>query len=230
MKHYVYIDESGSINRACIGDEYFVVALLYVRDKEKLKLIFKRFINKNINSLKKLDKADKMFTDEKFVELKGSALNTSMKRRFLKFFAQNNLFKVIYIKVHNSSLESKFCENSARSFNYLIRKTTQVLFDKKVFEQGDYFLHIDERNIRTDSRRTLEDYLNTELRLNLGYESNFKIQYFDSCNNKLIQIADVLSNIFYSSIYNRRLKEDLEKIRRDGYIPLIFKFPLNGHR
>lgn len=47
---------------------------------------------------------------------------------------------------------------------------------------------------------SLEDYLNQEMVLNLGLIENVKVQYFDSAQNQLIQIADVFSNIMYSNI------------------------------
>lgn len=97
---------------------------------------------------------------------------------------------------------------------------------RNILPSGDYHICIDERNVRTESRHTLEDYLNTQLCLDLGYDVNFKIDYFDSCNNSLIQLADVFSNIFYSSIYNYRYEAPLKQLQRQGYVPLIFEFPL----
>lgn len=222
----IYIDESGSINGFSSDKTWFVVCLLCVEDKEQLKRMLKRFIASNLDELKKLKKADKMFKDGKFVELKGSALTPKMKIDFLKYFSRGNLFKAVFIKVDNSRLEPRFCYNIARSFNYLIEKTIHTLLKRKMLPIGDYHICIDERNVRTESRYTLEDYLNTQLCLDLGYDVNFKIQYFDSCDNSLIQLADVFSNIFYSSVYNCHYDAPLKKLQREGYIPLIFEFPL----
>lgn len=227
MKHYIYIDESGSINGDCRGGRWFVIALLCVTNKDKLKRVMKRFIQQNIGSLRKLEKSRMMFKEGKLTELKGAALTPMYKRKFLEYFAQKDLFKVVFIKVNNTRLQPRFCDNTARSFNYLIRKTIQVLFDRKILEQADCHICIDERNVRTGSRHTLEDYLNTELRLALGYDANFYIEYHDSCNNKLIQLADVFSNIFFSSIFNRQLRGDLRELEQKGYVPLIFEFPLD---
>ncbi len=64
------------------------------------------------------------------------------------------------------------------------------------------YFHIDERNIRTEAKYTLEDYLNTELLFNNILDQNIKVEYYDSCNSILIQIADVFANIFYSNLLN----------------------------
>lgn len=227
MDNCIYIDESGSINNSCKGGQWFVITLLYVIDNRKLKSSLKRFIKANIDSFKKLQKASMMFDNGKFVELKGAALTPQIKIDFIRSLSQDNSFKLIFIKVDNSKLKLKFCQNTARSFNYLIRKTLEVLLHNKVIQEGDYQLFVDERNVRTGSRNTLEDYLNTELSLCLGYEINFKIKYGDSRGNRFIQLADVFSNIFYSSIFNSRLELELKKIEKNDYIPLIFNFPLN---
>ena len=40
----IYIDESGSINNHMSGNDYFIIALVRVLDKDGLKKSYKRFV------------------------------------------------------------------------------------------------------------------------------------------------------------------------------------------
>lgn len=48
---------------------------------------------------------------------------------------------------------------------------------------------MDERNEKTETKFFLENYLNTELMLGGVTQGKFNVSYFDSANNKFIQIA-----------------------------------------
>lgn len=76
---YLFIDESGSNTNQNVDQfPYFVICLIRIFDKEKLKKVLKRFISKYYNDLKNIDNG-KMFKNNKFYELKGSSLNAEMK-------------------------------------------------------------------------------------------------------------------------------------------------------
>ena len=52
----IYIDESGSINNHDAQRvPYFVVAMIHVTNKEKLKRAYKRFVAANLDRLRELD-------------------------------------------------------------------------------------------------------------------------------------------------------------------------------
>lgn len=223
----MYIDESGSIHPTSqILNRYFVIGIVIPKDAKKLKRVYKTFIRKNIEELRKIDIEGRMFNNNKFIELKGSSMNKEMKLKFIEFFCKNNLFEVRYIILDNNLLESRFIKNKARTFNYLLKIFLINSIKKKYIMDKEIFLQIDERNVKTDSKYSLEDYLNQELLLNDNLVDNIQVQYFDSSQNCFIQIADVFSNIMYSNLITKgSYQEQLEKLQQDKYILPPFIFP-----
>ena len=108
----MYIDESGSINPFITRlKRYFVVGIVIPKDKEKLKRIYKLFVRKHMEELRKADKYNKMFDENgNFIELKGSCLTKELKIKFANFFCRNNLFEVRYI-----ILDKKVCEDMGKN-------------------------------------------------------------------------------------------------------------------
>lgn len=225
----IYMDESGSVHPVLRAlNRFFIIGIVLPQNDKSLRRVYKIFIRKNFTKLKKLDKENKMFDKNgKFMELKGSCFNREMKLEFMQFFCQENLFKIAYIMLDNNKLQTKFISNKARTFNYLLKLFFTNAVQKGYIKNKQLFLQIDERNVRTDSKFSLEDYLNQEMVLNLGLIENIKVQYFDSARNQCIQIADVFSNIMYSNmvtggVYN----QELRKLMQEGYILPLFRFPI----
>lgn len=224
----MYIDESGSIHPTSEKlNRYFIIGIIIPKDSTRLKKVYKTFIRKNINNLKELDTDGKMFSkDGRFIELKGSSMNKVMKINFINFFCKNNLFEVRYIILDNNLLEERFIKNKARTFNYLLKIFLINSIKKNYINDNQIFLQIDERNVKTDSKFSLEDYLNQELLLNDNIIENIKVQYFNSSQNCFIQIADVFSNIMYSNLITKGSYErELEQLQKDKYILPPFIFP-----
>ena len=224
----MYIDESGSIHPTSQKlNRYFIIGIVIPKDSKKLKKVYKTFIRKNIDELRKLDIEGKMFdSNNKFIELKGSSMDKAMKLKFIEFFCKNNLFEVRYIILDNNLLDSRFIKNKARTFNYLLKIFLINSIKKKYIVDKEIFLQIDERNVKTDSKYSLEDYLNQELLLNDNLIENVQVQYFDSSQNCFIQIADVFSNIMYSNLITKgSYQEELKKLQQDKYILPPFIFP-----
>ena len=224
----MYIDESGSIHPTSGKlNRYFIIGIVIPKDPVRLKRIYKLFIRKNIDKLRSLDKDDKMFSEDgKFRELKGSSMDRNLKLDFINFFCKNNLFEVRYIILDNNQLEEKFIKNKARTFNYLMKLFLINSFKKGYIIDKELFLQIDERNVKTESKFSLEDYLNQELILNDNILENIQVKYFDSSQNCFVQIADVFSNIMYSNlITNGNYRKELEKLQEEKYILPPFIFP-----
>lgn len=224
----IYIDESGSMTTNHSANQpYFVVCMLRVKDKDKLKRAYKRFISKHLNRLKEIDKENRMFRDGKFLELKGCCLDFSMKKEFVDFFCQKNLFELIYIRVKNKKIRYGLYSNTARAFNYLLKNALAYGIVNRYLPQDDYCIQLDERNEKTETKYFLENYLNTEFVMSRLLKSHtIQVSYFDSCNNSLVQIADVFSNIYYSCCMNtQKYKSMFEKIIKDHYITYIYDFP-----
>lgn len=226
----LYIDESGTINKSnSYCKKYFIITVLIPNDINKLKRVYKRFVSKYINELKECDKENKMFCKEtgKFKELKGYCLNNNMKINFLNFFCRNNLFKVRYIILDNKSTLEKFIENKARTFNYLLKIFVINSVKNNFLTDTILNFHIDERNVKTEAKFSLEDYLNTELNLEEDLHLNITTEYYDSCNNKLIQIADVFSNIMFTRLNSKTklFDTELKNLKNQNYILPNFYFP-----
>ena len=224
----MYIDESGSIHPTSGKlNRYFIIGIVIPKNSIKLKRVYKLFIRKNIDYLRKLDQDNKMFSEDgKFRELKGNSMDKTLKLDFINFFCRNNLFEVRYIILDNNQLDERFIKNKARTFNYLIKIFLINSLKKGYIKDNELFLQIDERNVKTESKYSLEDYLNQELILNDNILENVQVKYFDSSQNCFIQIADVFSNIMYSDlITSGGYRKEIEKLQEQKYILPPFVFP-----
>ena len=234
----IYIDESGSINNNLGTKNDFVVAMIFVKNNKKLSQVYKRFVSSNLKRLKELDQdkidprtqkvirqGGKMFKDDDFLELKGSQFDAEMKKKFVDYFIQKDYFDIFILHLHNDKLSDGFCSNTSRGFNYLIKLSLSYFFNEKLLPEGDYVLQFDERNERTETRFFLEEYLNTELVIEEHIKSDFQVTYFDSRNNRFIQIADVFANLYYSHFLNGTYNEHIEKLKESGRLKSIFEFP-----
>lgn len=224
----IYIDESGSINgHNNENDRLFFITLIQVENdnSDKLRKMYKRFVSSHFEHLKKIDKRGKMFRNNKFVELKGSQLDPQTKHEFIYYFARYNLFNIHLIILDNKYINPKFFINKSRSFNYMLCKTLTLLTAEGCFCSENYNIQLDERNEKLENKTFLENYLNTEIYLGTDCNTTFSVQYFDSSKNPLIQIADVFSNIFYSSIHTKTYDEDIQFLKENGYLKSANIFP-----
>ena len=233
MNNIFYIDESGSMakkNNTYYKNKYFIICILRPLNKDKLKRVFKRFISSNLKELRTLDKENKMFYNNgKFKELKGSFLNVDMKKKFINYFCRNNLFELYFIVCHNQRVKPYFYDNTARAFNYVLKKAFEHLSNHAYIPKSQNYLLIDERNVKTGTKATLEEYLNTELVTGKYIQDSFSIKYHASETIPLIQIADVFSNIFHTNLLSpHSLNSEVRKMLVDGYIKKEFSFPLDG--
>ncbi len=231
----LYIDESGSITEVIKVNSSFIISIIKVKDSATLKKNYKRFVSKNLEKLKKIDNTNKMFdSNGKFLELKGSSLKRELKLDFVNSITKNSPFELYYIHLYNNDLNEAFFSDKSRSFNYLLKLFIINQIHKKNFPKDKYRLQIDERNVKTKCRYELEGYLNTELLLPTFHKEEplldepIEVQYYDSCNNKFIQIADVFSNLYYSHIITNQYNEIFIELKKNKILKDIFIFPLKS--
>ncbi|MCM1197025.1 MAG: hypothetical protein NC310_08175 [Roseburia sp.] len=180
--------------------------------------------------MKKIDTKNKMFSNNKFHELKGSSLTKEMKMKFANYICRDNLFEIYYIRIENKNINNQLYSNKARAFNYIIGLSLlHNINNNNLPIKDDFILNIDERNVKTQSINTLEEYLNIKLGIEHELIDDLKVKYYDSSNNNIIQISDFFSNLYYSKLmtkgtYNKLFK-DLEQ---KGYIKDFFYFPRNN--
>ena len=234
----LYIDESGSINNHIPNNKYFIIAIVNATNKDALKRAYKRFVSSNHDRLFELDQdrtdnngkvievGGKMFSGESFKELKGSQFDRDMKIKFIDFFTRKQSFELFYIRIENSKLTDSFCSNTARVFNYSIKLALDYFITHGYLPNEDCFLQLDERNEKTETKYFLENYLNTELFMKGTATGHFTVSYFDSANNSIIQIADVLSNFFYSELQTNAYSAELKKLKDSGILKFVFDFPM----
>lgn len=224
---YLYIDESGTMTVSHNKTHpYFIISIIRAKDINKLKRVHKRFVSSHREELKKSDERNLMFKDSEFMELKGSCFTPKLKRKFIDFFCKNEYFELFYIVADNSRIQEKFYENTARAFNYLIRLALEYYIQNKYISNDGLVLQLDERNEKTETKHFLQNYLQTELGLRNVVKNDCKVQYFDSVNNQIIQIADVFSNLYFSELKTKVYTKEIEKMKQEGYLKHIFEFPL----
>lgn len=234
----IYIDESGSIDRHAAANHHFIIAMIHVQDIDKLSKSFKRFVSANYTRLLELDEdktevqsgkilktGGKMFRNGKFRELKGVQFDRDMKLRFVEYFTRSKYFEIYYIRIANRELKPHLFENSARIFNYSIRLALEHFIQTGLLPDEDCHLQLDERNEKKEARHFLENYLNTELVVGGKATGHFSVTYFDSADNRLIQIADIFANLLYSQEQTGQYAKELGILRKAGILKYIFDFP-----
>lgn len=225
-----YIDESGSMTKKNLNyskNKFFIICVVVPNNKDRLRRVFKRFVSSNFDALKSLDKNNKMFYDNgKFKELKGSCFDSKMKRKFMEFFCQNNLFEVYYIVCDNNMVKDYFYNNTARAFNYLLKLFFEHFTKFKLIPLKQNYLFIDERNVRTETRSMLKEYLNTELVTGSHIQEEFYVEHCQSESRELIQIADVFANIYYTNLISNCFFKELNILIKNKYLAGVFQFPL----
>lgn len=229
---YLFIDESGTMTKEYANHfPFFVICVINVFDRDQLKRVLKRFIQKNMDKLKLSDKENKMFKNGKFLELKGNALSQQLKFSLVEFLSKSNLFEVFYIIIDNSKVDNKLYLNKARAFNYILDIFMKHHLKKGRLPKDNYYIQIDERNVKNDAKKSLEDYLNTSLSLDHDLTNDISVIYQDSCNNSLIQLSDFFANLFYSYLMNEKVyKETINELTKKGIIRPYFKFPPNKRK
>lgn len=233
----IYIDESGSINNHSRYNRNFVISMINISDSERVKKAYKRFVSSNLVRLKELDQdkfnrdgelircGGNMFKGDSFKELKGSQFDCDMKKKFVEHFLKYGGFEVFYIEFDNSMLSDTLCQDITTAFNYPLKLALEFFLRRGMLPQENTNLQLDERNEKTNKKYFLEQYLNTELRAIGVTNKKFTVKYFDSSNNKFIQIADVFANLYYSQLRTGNYDKEIEKMKEANVLKYIFKFP-----
>lgn len=227
MEH-LYIDESGSMTNVYTkNNKYFVVSIIRVLDEKKLNRSLKFFIRKHLKELELNDRSNRMFSNGKFKELKGSGMSPNLKKEFIKFVAQDKSFEIFYIVLDNSKINSNLYENTARAFNFTLKCAIEYLLNHKYLNKNEeIFIKVDERNERPDAKAFLEQYLNTSFQLENHLTKEIIVRYFDSKDNLLIQLADVFANIKFSELMTGTYKNEFKLLENSKILKFTYKFPL----
>lgn len=229
---YVFVDESGSITKQIERDRYFVICLIFTKDKIKLNRFFRE---ENIKLAKKYPKLGVMLKKNK--EIKGSDITEPRKFELYKNMVEKHgdLFEIGLIVLDNKYTSTQLSLVKARCFNFLIQEYMGNYFRKycKYFDKKTSFCKninftIDERNVKTNAKHKLDGYLTEHLKaFDPICTENINVAYTDSKNVALVQFADYIANTFLRNM--KRIKESNKNVailQQNLCDKRIFVFPL----
>lgn len=224
---YLYIDESGSLtSEFAFIHPNFVMCVVRVKDITNLRKLLKRFIYENYQEIKEIDEKNKIFNHGDFVEIKGSSLNSKLKKRLADFLCNGNILEIYYIHVFNEEVKQYFYDDPSLIYNYVLYLMINKNLENKNLPYDDYLIDVDDRNLKHISINSLEDYLNIELKLKKRMVRSINIEYYDSKDNLMVQVSDFFSNLYFSYLKNHDLYNDLiTNLKEKGYIKDIFYYP-----
>ena len=224
---YLYIDESGSLtSEFAFIHPNFVMCVVRVKDITNLRKLLKRFIYENYQEIKEIDENNKIFNHGNFVEIKGSSLNSKLKKRLADFLCNGNILEIYYIHVFNEEVKQHFYDDPTLIYNYVLYLMLNKNLENKNLPYDDYLIDVDDRNLKHISVNSLEDYLNIELKLKKRLIRSINIEYYDSKDNLMVQVSDFFSNLYFSYLKNHDLYNDLiTNLKEKGYIKDIFYYP-----
>lgn len=208
----VYVDESGSITKTNVSNNrYFVIAMLFTENPEKIRKLFK----KKISQLMKHDKKYETTIMLK-KEIKGSDISETTKRTVYEHILRNAAeeLELGIIVLDNYYIDDRFINNHAKTINYMIQVYLNDYFrkySKFMSGKGRIEFIIDEQNIATGEKYGLKEYLNQQLTLDNAICDMFNVKYTDSKNEKLVQLADFIANTFYRNI-EKKNKESIDTV------------------
>ena len=224
---YLYIDESGSLtSEFAFIHPNFVMCVVRVKDITNLRKLLKRFIYENYQEIKEIDENNKIFNHGNFVEIKGSSLNSKLKKRLADFLCNGNILEIYYIHVFNEEVKQHFYDDPTLIYNYVLYLMLNKNLENKNLPYDDYLIDVDDRNLKHISVNSLEDYLNIELKLKKRLIRSINIEYYDSKDNLMVQVSDFFSNLYFSYLKNHDLYNNLiTNLKEKGYIKDIFYYP-----
>ena len=224
---YLYIDESGSLtSEFAFIHPNFVMCVVRVKDITNLRKLLKRFIYENYQEIKEIDENNKIFNHGDFVEIKGSSLNSKLKKRLAHFLCNGNILEIYYIHVFNEEVKQHFYDDPTLIYNYVLYLMLNKNLENKNLPYDDYLIDVDDRNLKHISVNSLEDYLNIELKLKKRLIRSINIEYYDSKDNLMVQVSDFFSYLYFSYLKNHDLYNDLiTNLKEKGYIKDIFYYP-----
>ncbi|WCG32634.1 DUF3800 domain-containing protein [Enterococcus dispar] len=183
----LYIDESGSITSDNFWkNRFFTIG--YIENRDNFYRVARTFKKSKINYLKHNPNCRLSIKDE----LKGSDMSNDMKLDILGNVASRCNLGFNYMIFDNQSATDRLRKNPSITFNYLVGISTKKILTNSTDRTLN--LHLDNRNCSVYNLKSLEDYLKIELIAKAGIADNVTVQYHESENNELVQIADIFSN------------------------------------
>lgn len=199
----VFVDESGIIAKhPNAKTPKFVISMVFVKDIDLVKRVYKK---ETLKLIKHSPTARSAF--ETRGELKGSDVSESQKSAlYCKLLKKcRDSIELGIIVLDNCDASSQLRSVAARGFNFLIKDYLLQWFFKysKFRNEQDLALNfiIDERNIATNARATLREYLNTEIGVGARLvHQEISVNYKDSKQFYLIRLSDFIANSVFRMV------------------------------
>lgn len=222
-----FIDESGIIKKGDLtSPDFFVIGMAFTNNEKHIKKVFTK------KRLKQLTESEIEELKETR-EIKGSHMSEARKAPIYEALVEKcaDDLEIGIIVLDLKAAESRLKQSSSRAFNFLIARYLSKYYriHSKFSDASSIDLFVDERNVATGAKFTLEEYLNTEYNIEDPIcDENISVQYLDSKNRNLIQLADFLANTFYRA-YKKNDKDARSNV--ELLTPLlcngkVFYFPL----
>ena len=212
MKTYIVLDESGAMH---LHDQrYFVIGGFITQELHKVTSAHKR--------IEKCVKQRKHIPKEMKIELKSFRINDSQQSLFLNELYNISSVIPCIIVIDKYNLK-KFGASENVAYNFFVKNLLNYLFNCNidVRKTTEIELRVDNRNTSVKTLKDLETFLQWEFdSLNL----NITVKYLDSKDNRDIQMADYVANMFWKK-YNLP-NEKMTKRILNLYKTRISKFPL----
>ncbi|MBU0278709.1 DUF3800 domain-containing protein [Gemella sp. zg-570] len=201
MKKF-YFDESGSITKSKnINNKYFIFAGISTNEPEHTKRIFKKAKQKYLKN-----NPDLNFNIKN--EIKGSEMNIDFKIFLFEELIKKTDITFYFMIFDNHNAYDRLTTNPSITFNYI-----NFLLLKNSFSTCNILnLNLDNRNVAIKNLKSLQDYLEIKFCIEDNKVKEYvKVEYFESQNNILIQIADIFSNFIYRLIKGKDNNSNQEK-------------------
>lgn len=192
----VFVDESGSIRRGPLDHpDYFVITLIFTDNEKFVKKVFTKQRYKILNNTER-----RILQNSK--EIKGSLISERRKSAIYSSLVEKckDSLEIGIIILDLAHADDKLKQVHSRSFNFLIARYLSKRYKphSKFSAAPSISLFVDEQNVATGAKYTLEEYLNTEYNIeNPICSGDIHVSYLDSKRRNLIQLADFVANTFY---------------------------------
>lgn len=229
---YIYVDESGTIPKphtSVKDNDCFVLSLIITSKPSKISRKFRKGI---VDICGRFPEYQTELNE--YHEIKGSHVSEKRKSIIFQHFYDKccDTVEVGIVQLHNSKVEDKFRRFPALAFNFLVWKFLKYYFARQTIckEEVDVVhLTIDERNVATNARHDLEGYIEIEnFKLDKPLFSSVKVNYVDSKNESLIQLADMVANSYWRWLRFDKLGTEPNSIKMLNPLLVdnhIFEFP-----
>lgn len=209
QKVSIYLDESGCFHND--DDKYFVIGGVIFESQNQLiiKREYRKAVNYHLINVSGYNPSDiPRLKEFKSNKIKSPLSQINILKNFEKGTRRYNskMFGIIIDKdIHksNSNLNNRKDQENMR-YNYFVKRLLYNLFSKypNYFNNRiiEFNIGCDERSTKLISSKTLEEYLNIELKNTYPFVEMVSVKYISSKNNSYIQLSDLVAGILFKRV------------------------------